>query len=91
MWIRGIVVYLALMLESRYWGKCRNFAQLREGSDDPPPPVPSSVAGALASATLDPLVAVSAAANPQIARLAGRITANSRLTALIGRLGMFVC
>ena len=88
-WIRGIVVYLALMLESRYWGKCRNFAQLREGSDDPPPPVPPSVAGALA--TLDSLVAVSAAANPQMARLAGRMTASSRLTALIGRLGVFVC
>ena len=37
----------------RCWGECRGFAQLREGSDDPPPPV-SMGASAWADATPRP-------------------------------------
>ena len=36
------------------WGKRRGFAQLREGSDDPPPPVRIGASAALADATPKP-------------------------------------
>ena len=38
----------------RCWGECRGFAQLREGSDDPPPPVRIGASAALADATPKP-------------------------------------
>ena len=38
----------------RCWGECRRFCQLREGSDDPPPPVRIGASAALADATPRP-------------------------------------
>ena len=38
----------------RCWGERRDFAQLREGSDDPPPPVRIGASAALADATPKP-------------------------------------
>ena len=48
------------------WGKCRGFAQLREGSDDPPPPVRTG-----ASAWAD--------ATPRPASIPSRMTAIARM------------
>ncbi len=39
----------------RGWGEWRGFAQLREGSDDPPPPVRIGASAALADATPKPV------------------------------------
>ena len=39
----------------RCWGERRDFAQLREGSDDPPPPVRIGASAALADATPKPV------------------------------------
>ena len=50
----------------RCWGKCRGFAQLREGSDDPPPPVRTG-----ASAWAD--------ATPRPASIPSRTTAIARM------------
>ena len=46
--VRVVVCWL------RCWGECRGFRQLREGSDDPPPPVSTGVSAALADATPRP-------------------------------------
>ena len=45
------VMVRAVLCRLRCWGECRGFAQLREGSDDPPPPVSTGVSAALADAT----------------------------------------
>ena len=46
--VRAVVCWL------RCWGVCRGFRQLREGSDDPPPPVRIGASAALADATPRP-------------------------------------
>ena len=38
-WWFVLVMVWAVVCWLRCWGECRGFAQLREGSDDPPPPV----------------------------------------------------
>ena len=54
-----------------------------------PPPVPPGMAGA--AAMPGSLSAVSAAARPPAIRLAGRMMASSRLTAIAGRLCVYGC
>ena len=55
-----IMMWLSVVMGSevecvlRCWGECRGFRQLREGSDDPPPPVSTGASAAFADATPKP-------------------------------------
>ena len=51
-WLVSVMAMVVEFLEC-CWGECRGFAQLREGSDDPPPPVRTG-ASAWADATPRP-------------------------------------
>ena len=53
-WWFVLVRVMAVVCWLRCWGECRGFAQLREGSDAPPPPVRTGVSAAWADATPRP-------------------------------------
>ena len=59
--LRNLMVWWFVLVKARIagfleccWGECRGFAQLREGSDDPPPPVRIGASAAWADATPRP-------------------------------------
>ena len=83
-WPAVIGVLLMWLLALPYWGKCRNFAQLRQGSADPPPPVPPAMAGALAPTVAGSLVSVLASALVPARRPKGRMTESRKQTAAAG-------
>ena len=65
-WLVSAMARIAGFLEC-CWGECRGFAQLREGSDDPPPPVRTGASAAWVDAT------------PRPASIPSRMTAIARM------------
>ena len=53
-WWSVLVMVLAVVCWLRCWGEWRRCRQLREGSDDPPPPVSTGASAAFADATPKP-------------------------------------
>ena len=84
-------VILVRLMGLQYWWECRSFAYLREGSDDPPPPVPPKVVGAGALDTLGSLVAVSAVAKVPARKLQDRMIASRGMTVAAGLVNAFRC